>query len=46
MSEELEEMTAAKIHRGLAGLENMEPKHQESCEQEGVKEKLEELLNL
>jgi len=44
--EELEEMTAAKIHRGLAGLENMESKHQESCGQDGVKEKLEELLNL
>jgi threonine synthase len=44
--EELEAMTAAKIHRGLAGLENMEPKHHESCEQDGVKEKLEELLKL
>jgi len=44
--EELEKMTSSKIHRGLAGLEDMESRHQESCEKDGVKEKLEELLNL
>ena len=44
--EELEAMTATKIHRGLAGLENMEAKHQQSCEKDGVKEKIEELLKL
>ena len=44
--EELEKMTSTKIHRGLAGLENMESRHQESCEKDGVKKKLEKLLNL
>ncbi|TDO72696.1 L-threonine synthase [Halanaerobium saccharolyticum] len=44
--EELNDLTAAKVHRGLRGLENMESKHQHSCDKNSVKEKVAEILKL
>ncbi len=44
--EELNNLTAAEVHRGLKGLENMENKHQHSCDKNSVKEKVAEILKL
>lgn len=44
--EELKDLTAVNLHRGLAGLEEMESKHQHRCAKDKVKEKVTEILNL
>lgn len=44
--EELEELTATEVHRGLRGLENMDSRHQKSCRKDEVKEKIAEILNI
>lgn len=43
---ELEKLTGTEIHRGLEGLENMESRHQHSCDKDSVKEKVAEILAL
>ncbi|RAK09328.1 L-threonine synthase [Halanaerobium saccharolyticum] len=44
--EELNNLTAAEVHRGLRGLEDMESRHQHSCDKNTVKEKVAEILKL
>lgn len=44
--EELNDLTAAEVHRGLQGLEEMESRHHHSCDKNSVKEKVAEILKL
>jgi threonine synthase len=44
--EELNDLTAAEVHRGLKGLEEMESRHHHSCDKNSVKEKVAEILKL
>ncbi len=44
--EELEELTAAEIHRGIKGLENKQIRHNHRANKDSLKEKLTEILEL
>jgi threonine synthase len=44
--EDLNKLTAAEVHRGLKGLEDMESRHHHSCDKNSVKDKVAEILKI